>query len=867
MSILITVKATSITVSNGSLVMDLLVPLFNLLTFEDEYSEETKTLGFLYDEETDTIFLHKGVDLDYLLKLLGNDCEVRYDLYDECKDMEFEFEEVIAPRSDEQVDVINFICGQQDHAANIDASQIFLVKAPGFGKCEPYSSKIPSPTSETGFINMGDIKVGDYVFDRQGNPTKVLQIFEQGEQDVYELTLTDGRTARCTKDHMWTVLKRNGKLYNLTLEEIMNTYKSPCKHTSNRKPFKLNYKIPTCDSVDYPEKPVPIDPWVLGCFIGNGCCRERSLTISSGNDYVPSRIANLYGFDVRRNSQHNFSYTFRHKDGSVVTTSEFFKDIPEICNKYSHEKFIPDIYLYNTSDVRLRLLQGLMDTDGNIAECDGRFHTTYSSTSKKLLSQIVQILQSFGFSGTICADGRGYEKYRKGFCGCVLFKTPNAVKHRFFTIPYKKDIALKAQTVQQKNYYNGFIIKDIKKLDYKENCRCILVDNPEHLYLTDDYIVTHNTYCSGVGLCKYGAKTLIIMHRDQLRVQWMNSLYKMNGLNSSYVHEIDSSEELYEIATGEYKPNYDVYLMTHATFRAGLKRIGSMKLAMNIGKNLGIGLKIIDEAHLEFKDTILMDFIFNVKRNLYLTATDGRSSKDENSIFRHVFSSCVYYKPSAMLTDNRPKKWVNYYGVEVNTHLNKNIYKYRVVGSKSMTPASYGQWVIKRDKTLQHFKCCRDIVKLLFKEDQYAKLIIFMPLIDLCEECAYFLTMELQKDPEFPYDVDIRTINSKNSKKDNELAKHADIIVTTIGSCGTGTDIPGITGIISCSPFCSKIIASQVFGRIRYCGKICSYYDIWDSSVPMDKYWYQSRKRTLGHLALNVRELSWSDDTSNEQQT
>lgn len=508
MSVIITVKATSITVSNGLLVMDLLVPLFNLLTFEDEYSEETKTLGFLYDEETDTIFLHKGVDLNYLLKLLGNDCEVRYDLYDECRDMEFEFEEVIAPRSDEQVDVINFICGQQDHASNINASQIFLVKKPGFGK----------------------------------------------------------------------------------------------------------------------------------------------------------------------------------------------------------------------------------------------------------------------------------------------------------------------------------------------------------------------TFCSGYGLGKYGKKTLIIMHRDTLRTQWVESLYKMNGLNSSYVHEIDSSEELYEIATGEYKPNYDVYLMTHATFRAGLKRIGSMKLAMNIGKNLGIGLKIIDEAHLEFKDTILMDFIFNVKRNLYLTATDGRSSKDENSIFRHVFSSCVYYKPSAMLTDNRPKKWVNYYGVEVNTHLNKNIYRYRVVGSKSMTPASYGQWVIKRDKTLQHFKCCRDIVKLLFKEDQYAKLIIFMPLIDLCEECAYFLTMELQKDPEFPYDVDIRTINSKNSKKDNELAKHSDIIVTTIGSCGTGTDIPGITGIISCSPFCSKIIASQVFGRIRYCGKICSYYDIWDSSVPMDKYWYQSRKRTLGHLALNVRELSWSDDTSNEQQ-
>ena len=503
----VTIRATSITVSNGEEAMYMLATLVDMLTYEDEFAEDTKTLGFLYDKETDTLFLHKGVDIDYLRRCLGN-VRVEYDLYHPYKPMKFEYEEIIAPRDTEQEDVIDFITGQRYHAGNIEDSQVFLILGTGKGK----------------------------------------------------------------------------------------------------------------------------------------------------------------------------------------------------------------------------------------------------------------------------------------------------------------------------------------------------------------------TFCSGVGLCKLKMKTLIIMHRDALRYQWMKSLYTMNGLSSNEVHEITSTEELEAIAKGNLKLDYDVYLLTHATFRASLNRIQHMKDVMNITKNLGIGLKIIDEAHLEFKDTILMDFIFNVKRNLYLTATDGRSSKDENSIFRHVFSSCVYYKPSAMLTDNRPKKWVNYYGVEVNTHVNKNIYKYRVVGSKSMTPASYGQWVIKRDKTLQHFKCCRDIVKQLFKEDQYAKLIIFMPLIDLCEECAYFLTMELQKDPEFPYDVDIRTINSKNSKKDNELAKHSDIIVTTIGSCGTGTDIPGITGIISCSPFVSKVTCQQVFGRIRYCGKICSYYDIWDSSVPMDKYWYQSRKRTLGHLALNVRELSWSDDADTGEQ-
>ena len=133
-------------------------------------------------------------------------------------------------------------------------------------------------------------------------------------------------------------------------------------------------------------------------------------------------------------------------------------------------------------------------------------------------------------------------------------------------------------------------------------------------------------------------------------------------------------------------------------------------------------------------------------------------------------------------------------------------------------------------------------------------------LMNQCEECAYFLTTELGKDDQFSYDLDIRTINSKNSKKDNEYAKRSDVIVTTIASCGTGTDIPGITGIISCSPFVSGITAEQVFGRIRYCGKVCQYYDIYDVSVQLDVFWWKSRSKKLKHLALNTESISWEPD-------
>lgn len=857
----ITIRATSILVDHGKEALDLLDPLIENLTYEDEYVEETKTLGWMYYKEKDIVFLHKGVDINYLRKLLIY-TDIKYDLGVKPRQMEFEYEVIVPPRNDDQIDVIDFIAGQGYHSNNINESQLFLVKSTGFGKAEPYSRKIPTPTPQ-GYTLMGDLKVGDYVFDQTGRPTKILQIFEQGEKDVYKVTFNDRRTAYCCEDHLWTVATRQSdQYYTKSLKEIMNDYRKirpGYEHSDDiLSGYICKYHIPACQPVNYPHRDVPIDPWVLGCFIGNGCCLERPLTISSCNDRIPRKIAEICGFRFKKSSKNNYSYTFKYIDGHNVQTIDFFKDFTsQICCK-SGNKFIPEIYLVNDVDTRMRLLQGLMDTDGSVSYNNGKYSVLYSSTSKKLLTQIKQLLYSFGFSGTIVEDTRK-DKYTSSFCASLVFRVPNTFKEQIFTMDYKRHMFERINNFKQRNVYGHFIIKDIT-YSHKEQCRCIMVDNPEHLYLTEDFIVTHNTFCTGVGICKYGAKALIIMHRESLRTQWLNSLYNMSGLSSQYVHEITSSEEFELIAHNEHDYDYDVYLLTHATFRAGIKRIGNLDLIMNIPKNLGIGVKVIDEAHLEFRDTLMIDFCFNIKRNLYITATDGRSQRDENSIFKYVFSNVLYYKPSAMLTTNLPKKWVEYYAIEINTNCKPNIYKYRVNGGRGMNPASYGKWVIQYDKKKTHFKCCRDIVKEFYNRDPYSKILLFMPLIDLCEECAYFLKIELGKDPDFKFDLDIRTINSKNSAKDNEYAKGADVIVTTIGSCGTGTDIPGITGIISCTPFVSKINAQQIFGRIRYCGKICQYYDIYDSSVQMDVFWHKSRRKKFKELALNSYSLYWEDD-------
>ena len=366
------------------------------------------------------------------------------------------------------------------------------------------------------------------------------------------------------------------------------------------------------------------------------------------------------------------------------------------------------------------------------------------------------------------------------------------------------------------------------------------------------------TYCSGYAIGLFGAKALIIMHRETLRGQWANSLYDLNGYPKSRVHEITSSEEFEMICRNQHDFDYDVYLMTHATFRAGVSRVGDSRLISQFPRNLGIGVKVIDEAHLEFKDTLLMDFLFNIRRNIYLTATDGRSQRSENTIFKHVFANATFYRKASM-NSKHPDKWVEYVTVMVNTHVKPNIYRYRVNSGKGMSSVSYGKWVIQYDKKQTHFKVCKELIREIYSNEQSAKVIVFMPLIELCSECAYFLN-DLNYDKDFKYDLTVKTINSHNSKSENEYNKSADIIVTTVQSLGTGSDIKGVTDIICCSPFVSKIVAQQVFWRIRYIDKKCHYYDIVDESVQMDLYWWRSRSKVFKNMATKYVQLSWKEE-------
>lgn len=370
----------------------------------------------------------------------------------------------------------------------------------GTGKAQPINTIIPTPE---GNKELGKIQVGDYVFDRTGNPTKVLGIYPQGLKEKYKVVLSDGRETICANDHLWSYYTSRGKLTSKTAQEMLD---GGLKNTSG---FK--YKIPTNRPVQYSTREYAVDPYLMGVFLGDGCCTEKFLTLSSETEEIPNLIGEIINAKPVRNSEANYSWTFKWNNETKTVnwisgqgahrtverkrpkTLDYFKKYQEYLIQNAYEKDIPPEYKYGDIEQRLALIQGLMDTDGSINSTDNhRYNMRFTSTSLKLVKSLQEILFSLGYSSTIHTDERK-EKYTNNVCYNLSINIPNEEKYKFFRLKRKKDIALNAQEYKKKKDYNKISIVNIIPLKEMTEMVCIYVDNSEHLYLTNDYIVTHNT--------------------------------------------------------------------------------------------------------------------------------------------------------------------------------------------------------------------------------------------------------------------------------------------------------------------------------------------------------------------------------------
>lgn len=359
--------------------------------------------------------------------------------------------------------------------------KVLLAQA-GAGKALDNATLIPTPK---GLVALKDIKVGDYVFSVKGKPTKVLGVYPQGEKEAYKVTFSDGRSIVCCLEHLWSVYTRGKNQWKYSVEELGTLLNKGIRGKDKREKRKYGqpkFYIPASPVCEYETKELPINPYVLGSFLGHGCLTLPYFTISSKDEWQVNKVAVILGYEVKRNNT-NYSWTF-YKNGKIVKTSEVFPS--ELCS-YAKDKYIPSEYIFADVEQRRSLLCGLFDTDGSVGATD-RCRVSYSTTSKRLCKDIQTVLLSLGIVSTIREDKR-----KGNVCYELHINCSKENKELLFSLPRKKDRVIHNTKISKRDY-SKVAIRSVEKLNKKVEMTCLYVEDAEHLFLAGDFIVTHNTH-------------------------------------------------------------------------------------------------------------------------------------------------------------------------------------------------------------------------------------------------------------------------------------------------------------------------------------------------------------------------------------
>ncbi|MFF8914189.1 type IV secretory system conjugative DNA transfer family protein [Streptomyces sp. NPDC015032] len=360
------------------------------------------------------------------------------------------------------------------------------------GNAQPLHSLIGTPF---GWQRMGDTKVGDAVLTPFGIVSEVTGVFPKGTRPVYRVTLRDGSSSEVCNQHLWQIERWKSSFRTV---DGVRVGTSPTGKTAARVSEVIDtdelkrlvdagkqIDLSRIDPVAYAGSALPVDPYVLGAILGDGHVQGNGVV--KFTCAAPETVA-----EIRRRGYTVVDDTVRgqRKDGIGYRINGVNSAMRELglAGKRSWEKSIPEAYLYGSVAQRIDLLRGLMDTDGTIG---GTGEMEFTSSSRELAEGVQHVIRSLG--GRVGINVKAE----------VLYTSPTQAEpkagraaHRVQNIrlPKINPFALprKAERWRDRTDNSGNRVVSVEYVR-DEPVQCISVSDERHLYITDDFMPTHNT--------------------------------------------------------------------------------------------------------------------------------------------------------------------------------------------------------------------------------------------------------------------------------------------------------------------------------------------------------------------------------------
>lgn len=415
----------------------------------------------------------------------------------------------------------------------IAEGQGLLELATGSGKAQPLDSLIMTPS---GSINMGDAKIGDIISTIDGGVTEITGVFPQGIKSVYEIEFQDGRKVKCCDEHLWYIydkrIRRHKDKTGLDRFEVMPA-KTIKRILDNNIGTALQIPL---SATQHDSQDLPIAPYLLGALIGDGGMTQNSYSFTTMDDDIMERVHSYtvgVGDEWVATSQQNSGSATQYR----LRNTTLGQKRPHLKNaiialgldkSHSYTKFIPPMYLKSSIEDRTVLLQGLMDTDGYVSP---KSNTSYCTTSQQLASDVVMLVRSLGGIAHISEKSPYYtnqygvhKKGRLAYNVNIQMPDPSAIVY----------CARKSALARKTQYSDGLALRIVNIIEIgEEPVQCISVEDKSRIYITDQYVVTHNTLiCAALSkvYMEYGNVVIMVPNIDL--VFQTAALFKRVGIDA-----------------------------------------------------------------------------------------------------------------------------------------------------------------------------------------------------------------------------------------------------------------------------------------------------------------------------------------------